>query len=124
MSRWSPDISATPRGDAGHGRCAAFREALHAKLADQCAATDAGYPDNADLVIDDAGRRNSFAARGGVLPIVCPIGDGSDVCGVGVLTVDPVAAAGIVDGDPGVQAGVLTYELHPCRSFPGTHHPG
>src|SRR5664279_1538148 len=34
----------------------AFREALHTKLADQCAATDAGYPDNADLVIDDAGR--------------------------------------------------------------------
>jgi TnpA family transposase len=33
-----------------------FREALHTMLAAQCAATDAGYPDNADLVIDDAGR--------------------------------------------------------------------
>jgi TnpA family transposase len=33
-----------------------FREALHTKLTAQSAATDAGYPDNADLVIDDAGR--------------------------------------------------------------------
>jgi TnpA family transposase len=33
-----------------------FREALYNKLADQCAASDAGYPDNADLVIDDGGR--------------------------------------------------------------------
>ncbi|MGH3857260.1 MAG: transposase, partial [Pseudonocardiaceae bacterium] len=33
-----------------------FREALQAKLAAQCAASDAGYPDNSDLVIDEAGR--------------------------------------------------------------------
>jgi hypothetical protein len=35
---------------------AGFREALQSKLTAQCAATDTGYPDNADLVIDDAGR--------------------------------------------------------------------
>ena len=29
---------------------------LETRLAAQCAATDAGYPDNADLVIDEAGR--------------------------------------------------------------------
>ena len=33
-----------------------FQEALQGKLAAQCAATDAGYPDNPDLVIDDEGR--------------------------------------------------------------------
>ena len=33
-----------------------FREALQDKLAGQCAEADAGYPDNADLVIDDDGR--------------------------------------------------------------------
>jgi TnpA family transposase len=33
-----------------------FREVLQGKLAAQCAAADAGYPDNADLVIDDQGR--------------------------------------------------------------------
>ena len=33
-----------------------FRDSLEAKLAAQCAETDAGYPDNADLVIDEAGR--------------------------------------------------------------------
>jgi TnpA family transposase len=38
------------------GNARGFREALHTKLAAQCAATDAGYPGNADLVIDEAGR--------------------------------------------------------------------
>ena len=33
-----------------------FRDALRVKLTAQCAEADAGYPDNADLVIDDAGR--------------------------------------------------------------------
>ena len=33
-----------------------FREALESRLAAQCAAADAGYPDNAGLVIDDKGR--------------------------------------------------------------------
>ncbi len=33
-----------------------FREALEGKLAARCAAADAGYPDNAGLVIDDKGR--------------------------------------------------------------------
>ena len=28
-----------------------------------------------------------------------------------------------MDGDPGVQAGVFVYELHPCRSFPGDALP-
>jgi hypothetical protein len=25
----------------------------------------------------------------------------------------------IMDGDPGVQAGMFTYHVHPCRGFPG-----
>ena len=29
----------------------------------------------------------------------------------------------IMDGDPDVQAGVFTDELHPCRSFPGLALP-
>jgi hypothetical protein len=33
-----------------------FREALQARLTAQCAESDAGYPDNADLVIDEAGK--------------------------------------------------------------------
>jgi Tn3 transposase DDE domain/Domain of unknown function (DUF4158) len=33
-----------------------FREALESRLAAQCADADAGYPDNAGLVIDDKGR--------------------------------------------------------------------
>jgi len=25
--------------------------------------------------------------------------------------------------DPGLQAGIFTYEIHPCRSFPGDSLP-
>ena len=29
----------------------------------------------------------------------------------------------IMDGDPGVQAGLFVYEVHPCRGFPGDALP-
>ena len=46
------------------GNARGFREALHTKLAAQCAATDAGYPGNADLVIDEAGQARPEAVPG------------------------------------------------------------
>jgi hypothetical protein len=49
--------------------------------------------------------------------VVCPIGDGSGVTGVGVFRADEDAVRAILDGDPAMQAGVLTYELHPTRTF-------
>ncbi len=41
-----------------------FRVALEARLSAQCAESDAGYPDNADLVIDEAGRPTLKRHRG------------------------------------------------------------
>jgi hypothetical protein len=36
-------------------------------------------------------------------------------------SVDETAA--IMTDDPGVQAGVFTFEVHPCRGFPGDSLP-
>jgi hypothetical protein len=75
--------------------------------------------DEAQPIMWEHGRRNLELRADGVLSIVCPIMDDSPLCGVAVYagTIDEVRT--IVEGDPGVQAGVFTYELHPARSFPG-----
>ncbi len=76
-----------------------------------------------DTIIWEHGRRN-FALRGdGVLPIVCPVADGSDVRGVGIFNATVEDARTIMDDDPGVQAGVFVYEIHACRGFPGASLP-
>ncbi len=68
-------------------------------------------------------RRNFALKTAGVLAIVCAINDGTDVSGVGVFTTNPEDTKTIMDGDPGVQAGVFTYEIHISRSFPGSTLP-
>jgi hypothetical protein len=58
-----------------------------------------------------------------LLAVVCPVPDDSDVCGVGIFTAPPDQVARLMDEDPGVAAGVFTYHVHPCRSFPGDGLP-
>lgn len=69
------------------------------------------------------GRRNFGLRDDGVLAVVLPVTDGSDVCGIAVFaaTVDETTA--IMGDDPGVAAGVFTFEVHSCRGFPGTRCP-
>jgi hypothetical protein len=49
--------------------------------------------------------------------------DGTNVTGIGIFNASPDATKEIMDGDPGVQAGIFTYEIHPCRGFPGSSLP-
>ncbi|OBH85889.1 hypothetical protein [Mycobacterium sp. E2989] len=74
-------------------------------------------------LIWEHGRRNFGLRDDGVLAVVLPVADESDVCGIGVFaaTVDDTAA--IMADDPGVAAGVFTYQVHPCRGFPGDALP-
>lgn len=74
-------------------------------------------------IIWEHGRRNFGLRDDGVLAVVLPVTDESDVCGIGVFaaTVDETAA--IMAEDPGVAAGVFTYEVHACRGFPGDSLP-
>ena len=76
-----------------------------------------------DQIIWEHGRRNFALRADGLLSIVCPVGDGSDVCGIGIFNASLDRVRAIMDEDPGVQAGVFAYELHPCRSFPGDSLP-
>ena len=82
------------------------------------------YEPGIEPIIWEHGRRNFALREEGIMPIVCPVADGSDVSGVAVLDASVEEARAIMDGDPAVQAGIFVYELHACRSFPGSSLPG
>ena len=76
-----------------------------------------------EKIIWEHGRRNFALKAEGFLPIVCPVRDGTNVSGVGIFNANAEETKNIMDEDPGVQAGVFVYDLHPCRSFPGSSLP-
>jgi hypothetical protein len=79
--------------------------------------------EGADKIVWEHGRRNFSLRADGVLAIVGPVTDGSELSGIGIFTTTQDETRAIMDGDPGVQAGVFVYEVHPCRSFPGDALP-
>jgi hypothetical protein len=81
-----------------------------------------GDPD-AGAIIWEHGRRNHSLRADGVLVIVCPVADDSKWAGIGIFDAPPEETAEIMDGDPAIQAGVLSYEVHPVCGFPGDSLP-
>lgn len=81
--------------------------------------------DRDKTVWEHARRMISLQARG-IMPIVCPCRDDrddTDLSGIGIFAADPDRTARIMDEDPAVQAGLYTFEVHPCRSVPGSALP-
>src|SRR6266508_2147060 len=78
---------------------------------------------DADAIVWEHGRCNFSLREDGVLSIVCPVTDDSDWSGVGIFNATPYDVVHIMDDDPPVKAGFLTYEVHPIRSFPGDSLP-
>jgi hypothetical protein len=77
----------------------------------------------AEKTIWEHGRRNFALREDGVLSVVCPISDGSDLSGIGIFNAGVDEVKSIMDDDPGVRAGLLVYEVHQCTSFPGDRLP-
>jgi hypothetical protein len=75
--------------------------------------------EGAGTIIWEHGRRNFSLRADGKLSIVCPVPDDTEVCGIGIFDAEPEEVHRLMEGDPGVRAGVFVYEVHPCRSFPG-----
>ena len=74
-------------------------------------------------IIVQHGKRNMALRAAGIMPIVCPIGDGSGITGICVFDATPEEVQRIYSQDPGVKAGVFTFEVHASRSFPGSTLP-
>ncbi len=82
-------------------------------------AAEPGAPE----IIWEHGRRNFALKAEGKLPIVCPTSDDSDWAGIGIFNATPEEVDAIMQDDPGVKAGLFTYELHPVRGFPSSSLP-
>ena len=78
----------------------------------------------ADAVVWEHGRRNFALREARLMPIVCPALDDSEWAGFGIFSVPPDRATEIMNEDPGVKAGIFTYELHAVGGFPGSALPG
>jgi hypothetical protein len=73
----------------------------------------------AEAVIWEHGRRNMRMQAEGLLSIVCPVDDGSDLGGVAVFGTDQARTRDILAADPAVLANVFRFTVHPSFSFPG-----
>ena len=76
-----------------------------------------------DPIIWEHGRRNMALQQAGLMPIVCPIRDEGEWAGICILTIPPKRTAEILAEDPGVKAGIFTFEVHPVGGFPGSALP-
>lgn len=81
-----------------------------------------GEPETEKIVWEHA-RRNFTLRAEGLLPVVCPITDDSEFSGVGIFNAELKETQKLMDDDPGVKAGVFSYEAHTCRGFPGSRLP-
>lgn len=81
-----------------------------------------GKPENQPILWEHA-RRNFALREEGLLSVVCPVSGESDLKGLGIFNANIEQTKEIMDGDPGVMAGVFIYEVHTARSFPGDSLP-
>jgi len=74
----------------------------------------------AEKIIWEHARRNFLLRARGLLPLVCPVSDGSDLSGIGIFNANIEETKSIMEEDPGVKEGIFVYEAHPAGAFPAT----
>ena len=74
-------------------------------------------------VLWEHGRKNYALRAEGLLSVVCPINDDSEMAGIGIFNANVEQTKKIMDEDPAVKEKILIYEIHPTRSFPGDTLP-
>jgi hypothetical protein len=80
------------------------------------------HMDGAEKNIREHGRRNLALRAEGLLPIVCPVAS-EELDGLCIFDLGTEETAKVMEGDPGVRAGVFVDEVYPRRSFPGDSLP-
>jgi uncharacterized protein YndB with AHSA1/START domain len=76
-----------------------------------------------DPIIWAHGRRNMALVEAGIAPVITPVTAPEGPSGFAIFTTDPDETRTVMDGDPGVAAGIFTYEILPVRGFPGAALP-
>lgn len=78
----------------------------------------------AENTIWEHGRRNMQLQADGLLSIVCPVNDGSDIGGIAIFAATPTATQDLLADDPAVVADVLRASVHASFGFPHDSLPG
>jgi hypothetical protein len=81
-----------------------------------------GTPESQPMIWEH-GRRNFHLRASGELALVGPLTDGGTYVGICVFTVGPDEARKLMETDPAIKAGILTFEVHTWKSFPGDALP-
>lgn len=76
-----------------------------------------------DPIVWEHGRRNMALSAAGLLPIVLPSGGHPELAGFAIFALTPEDARIVIDDDPGVRAGIFSYDLYPVLGFPGSTLP-
>lgn len=85
--------------------------------------TDKLVRPNVEPIIWAHGRRNMGLIAAGIAPVIAPVVVPGGPSGFAIFTTDIDETCAIMDGDPGVVAGIFTYETFAVRSFPGSALP-
>jgi hypothetical protein len=80
------------------------------------------HPDFNALLWEHA-RRNFALREEGILSIVCPVSDESEIKAIGIFNADEEKTRQIMAEDICIKEGVFVFEIHPARSFPGDSLP-
>ena len=80
------------------------------------------HMDGAEAIEREHQRRMVSLRADGVIVILCPVGSDT-LAGVAIMNLPLDEAKDVMDGDPCVQAGMMTCDVHPCHSFPGDALP-
>jgi hypothetical protein len=78
---------------------------------------------DADPIVWEHGRRNMALAQAGLAAIICPVRDDSEWAGIVIFAAPPGQVREIMNEDPGVKAGIFTFEAHAASGFPGSALP-
>lgn len=81
-----------------------------------------GLDSDQGRIIWQHGRRNYQLRASGIMPIVCPSAT-PPYAGLSIFAVPEAEVREIMDDDPGVKAGLFTYDVVALRSFPGDALP-
>lgn len=80
------------------------------------------HPDMKTLLWEHV-RRNFALREKGLLSVVTPVSDETELKGMGIFNANVEQTQRIMEQDPCVQAGIFVFEIHPTRSFPGDSLP-
>ncbi len=75
--------------------------------------------EDAKEIIWEHARRNFALRADGKLSIVAPVTIQADVLGLYVFNIPEEEINAIMKEDPAVESGIFTFDIYPCKSFPG-----